>query len=163
MGILQPRILEWVAYPFYKGSSWPRNRTGVSCIAGRFFSSWATREACGLPYGPWIVYSCTPWLREREGGFSVTQYWIKYSDIRSFNKKDDCFQVLNVHKKTHTLYMILHLGFIMFVCLQNHKVWILKLISIYLSVKYKMQVKGRFYKGRGMEIDIFLKFCGILS
>ena len=31
------RILEWVAYPFSSGSSWPRNRIGVSCIAGRFF------------------------------------------------------------------------------------------------------------------------------
>ena len=39
------RILEWVAYPFFRGSSWPRDRTGVSCIAGRFFTSWAIREA----------------------------------------------------------------------------------------------------------------------
>ena len=34
-----PRILEWVAYRFSSGSSRPRNRTGVSCIAGRFFTS----------------------------------------------------------------------------------------------------------------------------
>ena len=40
-----PRILEWVAYHFSSRSSWPRNWTGVSCIAGRFFTSWATREA----------------------------------------------------------------------------------------------------------------------
>ena len=40
-----PRTLEWVAYPFASGSSWPRSQTGVSCIAGRFFTSWATREA----------------------------------------------------------------------------------------------------------------------
>ena len=38
-----PRILEWVAYPFSGGSSWPRNQTGVSCSAGGFFTSWATR------------------------------------------------------------------------------------------------------------------------
>ena len=38
------RILEWVAYPFSSGSSWPRNWTGVSCIAGRFFTNWAIRE-----------------------------------------------------------------------------------------------------------------------
>ena len=37
-----PRILEWVVYPFSSRSSWPRNQTGVSCIAGRFFTSWAT-------------------------------------------------------------------------------------------------------------------------
>ena len=36
-----PRILEWVAYAFSRGSSQPRNRTGVSCIAGGFFTSWA--------------------------------------------------------------------------------------------------------------------------
>ena len=40
-----PRILEWVAYPFSGGSSQPRNWTGVSCIAGRFFTNWAIREA----------------------------------------------------------------------------------------------------------------------
>ena len=32
-----PRILEWVAFPFSSWSSWPRNRTGVSCITDRFF------------------------------------------------------------------------------------------------------------------------------
>ena len=36
-----PRILEWVAYPFSSGSSQPRNRTRVSCIAGGFFTNWA--------------------------------------------------------------------------------------------------------------------------
>ena len=40
-----PRILEWVAYPFSRGSSWPRNWTRVFCIADRFFPSWASREA----------------------------------------------------------------------------------------------------------------------
>ena len=40
-----PRILEWVAYPFPRGSSQPRNWTRVSCIAGEFFTNWATREA----------------------------------------------------------------------------------------------------------------------
>ena len=44
-GILQARILEWVAFPFSVGSSQPRDQTQVSLIAGRFFSSWATREA----------------------------------------------------------------------------------------------------------------------
>jgi len=34
-----PRILEWVAYPFSSRSSRSRNRTGVSCIAGRFFTN----------------------------------------------------------------------------------------------------------------------------
>ena len=42
-GILQARILEWVAFPFSRVSSQPRDRTQVSCIAGRFFTSWATK------------------------------------------------------------------------------------------------------------------------
>ena len=43
--ILQARILQWVAIPFSRGSSRPRGRTQVSCIAGRFFTVWTTRGA----------------------------------------------------------------------------------------------------------------------
>ena len=65
-GNLQARILEWVAYPFSGRSSRPRNKTGVSCIAGIFFTSWATREALMV----WVQFSSliqyvqlfvTPW------------------------------------------------------------------------------------------------------
>ena len=44
-GILQARILEWVAIPFSRGSSLPSDQTQVSYIAGGFFISWATRGA----------------------------------------------------------------------------------------------------------------------
>ena len=44
-GILQARILEWVAISFSRGSSRPRDRTQVSHIAGRHFNLWATKEA----------------------------------------------------------------------------------------------------------------------
>ena len=47
-----PRILEWVAYPFSSRSSGPRSWTGVSCIAGRFFTNWAVREAMR---GVWLI------------------------------------------------------------------------------------------------------------
>ena len=40
--ILQERILEWVAMPFSRGSSQPRDQTQISCNAGRFFTDWAT-------------------------------------------------------------------------------------------------------------------------
>ena len=43
-----PRILEWAACPFSRGSSQPRKRTGVSCTAGGFFTSCAAREACAI-------------------------------------------------------------------------------------------------------------------
>ena len=47
-----PRILEQVDYPFSRGTSWPRNQTRISCIAGEFFTSWTTREAQGNSYLP---------------------------------------------------------------------------------------------------------------
>ena len=42
--ILQVRIMEWVAFPFSRGSSQPKDRTQVSHIAGGLFASWATKE-----------------------------------------------------------------------------------------------------------------------
>ena len=44
-GIFQARILEWVAFPFSRASSQPRDWTQVSCITSRFFTIWASREA----------------------------------------------------------------------------------------------------------------------
>ena len=53
-GFLQARILEWVAISFSTGSSWPRDRTQVSRIAGRRFNLWATRETPYIWY--WYGY-----------------------------------------------------------------------------------------------------------
>ena len=44
-GVLQASILEWIAFPFSRGSSQSRDRTQVFCITGGFFTSWASREA----------------------------------------------------------------------------------------------------------------------
>ena len=44
-GILQARLLEWVAFPLSRGSFQPRDQTQVSHIASRFFTSWVTKEA----------------------------------------------------------------------------------------------------------------------
>ena len=54
-GILQTRLLEWVVIPFSRVSSWPRDWTLVSCIAGRFFTVWATKEPLCLVTGNNIV------------------------------------------------------------------------------------------------------------
>ena len=48
-GLLQARILQWVALPFSRGSSWLRDQTCVFYVAGRFFTAWANRE-----YQQWI-------------------------------------------------------------------------------------------------------------
>ena len=44
-GFLQARILEWVAMPFSRGSSQPRDQTQISHVAGGFLTVWATRQA----------------------------------------------------------------------------------------------------------------------
>ena len=54
-GISQVRILEWVAISFSGGSSWPRDRTWVSCIGRQILYHWATRE--GPPHGLWDLNS----------------------------------------------------------------------------------------------------------
>ena len=55
-GILQTRILEWVAISFSRGSSQPRDWTWVFCIAGRFFTVWATKKGHVCV---WCVYTHT--------------------------------------------------------------------------------------------------------
>ena len=56
-GILQARMLKWVAISFSRGSSWPRGWTQVSCIAGRLFTDWATRE---LFYWKKLIFNSKP-------------------------------------------------------------------------------------------------------
>ena len=53
-GILQARILEWVAFLFSRGSSQPRARTQVSCIAGGFFISCITKGNSRIL--EWVAY-----------------------------------------------------------------------------------------------------------
>ena len=62
LGIFQARILEWVATCFSRGSSQPRDRTRVSCISGRRFTLWATREAhiCCIHSSIYICQSQSP-------------------------------------------------------------------------------------------------------
>ena len=61
-GILQARIREWVAMPFCRGSSPPRDRTRVAHTAGRFLPVWATREACSPTLSPVPTVSATLWI-----------------------------------------------------------------------------------------------------
>ena len=56
-GILQTKILEWVAISFSRGSSQPTDRTRVSHILGRHFTIWAIRESLYIYYGTLIVQS----------------------------------------------------------------------------------------------------------
>ena len=81
-GVLQERIPEWVAIPFSKGSSQPRDQTRVSCSAGSFFTVWATREAIlsvfiswrspGNSYAFWSLRSSPS---SQSYGFSSSHLW----------------------------------------------------------------------------------------
>ena len=77
---LQTRMLTWVAFPFFRGSSWSRDWTWVSCIVGRFLTVWATMQVF-LPvefpvqrrlagYSAWC--HIPTWLSNFHFHFSVT-------------------------------------------------------------------------------------------
>ena len=80
-GSLQGRILEWVVIPFSRRSSWPRNWTRVSCLAGRFFMVWATRgrmDAC--------VYKAESLCSAPE---TITALLVAYIPVQNKKKKKD--------------------------------------------------------------------------
>ena len=78
-GILQARILEWVAISFSRGAPQPRDRTQVSRIAGRRFNLWATREALKVKSLSRVWLFVTPWTIACQAspsmGFSRQEYW----------------------------------------------------------------------------------------
>ena len=59
-----PRILDWVAYPFSRRSSWPKNWTRVSCITGRFLTNWAIRKTLIFWCWSWSSNSLATWYEE---------------------------------------------------------------------------------------------------
>ena len=68
--IFQARILEWSAISCSRGSSWPRDRTRVSCTAGRFFTNWATGQGSHLSIAYIYIPFANPDLK------SSFQNWI---------------------------------------------------------------------------------------
>ena len=73
-GIFQAGVLEWVAISFSRGSSRPRDRSRVSCIPGRHFSLWASREAPNLVdrkiiWSQFVLENCLPWCQMGESSF----------------------------------------------------------------------------------------------
>ena len=77
-GIFQARILEWIVIPFSRGSSRPRGQTRVSCIAGRFFTIWATGEALLHVAGMYIIYGKRiDWSFKNALGISLVVQWLR--------------------------------------------------------------------------------------
>ena len=83
-----PRILEWVAYPFSRGSSWPRKWTGASCIAGRFFTSWATKETLLKSYIISNSIYMTFWKRQNCEDSSCQEFSGREVEMHSRNIGD---------------------------------------------------------------------------
>ena len=78
-----PRILEWVA--FSRGYSWPRNRIGVFCIAGGFFTNWAIKRAHNrykVNSSSWVLRLCTAFI-------FFLLFWTKFSVLRFYRKKGE--------------------------------------------------------------------------
>ena len=70
-GTVQARILEWVAMPSSRGSSWPRDGTWISCIVGWFLTVWTTRETLQGNTKELVLVVLFSWVGGREGKVSV--------------------------------------------------------------------------------------------
>ena len=111
-GILQVRILEWVTIPFSRGSSWPRDRTWVSCIAGRFFTIWATRRLYSV-----MILTNKSALFIMSGNFLSSNKWeTKWMNCKAFypfgkiktpDNKRKMFGKMNFDLSHHTLSTLL--------------------------------------------------------
>ena len=90
-GILQSRILEWVAMSFSRRSSQPRDQTSVSRIAGRRFTIWATRETQNGSGGAGQIHILIGHIKvlflckkQQENQWWMLSKWIKIDQINNF-------------------------------------------------------------------------------
>ena len=77
-GILQARILEWIAMLFSRGSSWPRDWTQAPALQADFFTVWATREALYAEHMMWNAGLDESQARMKIAGRNINN--IKYAD-----------------------------------------------------------------------------------
>ena len=90
-GILQARILEWIAIPFSRASAQPRDWTWLSCIAGRFFTFWATKDILlnSTPFG-YPLEQWSPTFLAPETGFIE-------DNIFTDQGGGNCFRMIQEH------------------------------------------------------------------
>ena len=86
-----PRILEWVAHSFSSGSSCCRNRTGVSCIAGGFFTNWAIKGSTVHRKSPFKM-TPAPWF---SGQHSFNRQDMEFTKRSSGRKVKTCWYIYN--------------------------------------------------------------------
>jgi len=90
-GLLRTRTLQWVAIPFSRGSSWLRDQTRVSCIADRFFTIWATREAqAGYAKKPTKRKAWTSSITQIEKFFEYIFVYTQLIEIKGWARQYIC-------------------------------------------------------------------------
>ena len=94
-GILQARILEWVAFPFSRGSSQPRDQTQVSCIAGDSLPAELSRKPL------WVPRETLNYLREKKVLLQSMCLFLQYEDFHQANFKGPI-----VYKLTYNIFWI---------------------------------------------------------
>ena len=121
-GIFQARVLEWTVISFSRGSSWPRDRTWVSWIAGRCFTVWATRGALTHllemarmqnTWQHWIlvkIWSSTVSFTARmQNDIAVlkkkTQHWQFLTKWNKFLPYDPAIILLSIHPNKVKIYV----------------------------------------------------------
>ena len=105
-GILQARILEWVAISFSRGSSRPRDRTQVSCIAGRQFNLWASREA-QTKNNSWPLRCCRYQVLAGARCFSSRNretWWLHHLHDLDSQEIQVKGRIVSVNRKSFTVY-----------------------------------------------------------
>ena len=105
--ILQARILEWVAIPFSRGSSRPRDWTRISSTAGRFFTIWVTREAHRYCWEDQIVLSrvimslvLNDFLKEINPEYSLDRLMLKLQHFGHLMQRTDSLEKILMLGKT---------------------------------------------------------------
>ena len=102
-GILQARILERVAIPFSRGTTWPRDWTCVSCIAGRFFTVWVTvvfpGGSPGEGNGNTHQYSCLKNSMDRGARWTYRPW---YCRVRHVLVRARAHTYTHTHTHTHS-------------------------------------------------------------
>ena len=91
-GVFQARTLQWVVIPFSRGSPWLRDQTHVSCIAGRFFTIWATKEAqAGYAKQPTKRKAWTSSITQIEKFFEYIFVCTQFIEIKGWARQFVCF------------------------------------------------------------------------
>ena len=106
-GILLARVLEWVAISSSRASCWPRAWTWDSCIAGKFFTIWAIREAkggCNLKTnlkkgGGFVSLDSLAEVLHSVVGFYISLVWGWESEVTSYDSPRDIVRMIDLNIK----------------------------------------------------------------